>query len=88
MPYIEQKDRKEIDDAMSILLLLIDCTATAGELNYIITRILHQSFNPALNGYARYNELIGMLECAKLELYRRMVVPYEDKKILQNGDVD
>jgi hypothetical protein len=31
--------------------------------------------------------LIGMLECAKLELYRRSVANYEDEKILENGDV-
>ena len=28
-----------------------------------------------------------MLECAKLELYRRVAAPYEDEKIDQNGDV-
>ena len=37
--------------------------------------------------YARINELIGVLECAKLELYRRIAVPYEDTKIAENGDV-
>ena len=31
--------------------------------------------------------LIGVLECAKLELYRRVAAPYEDDKIDENGDV-
>jgi len=37
--------------------------------------------------YSEYNEIIGILECAKMEVYRRLVVPYEDKKIEQNTDV-
>ena len=31
--------------------------------------------------------LVGVLECAKLELYRRLAAPYEDLKIEDNGDV-
>jgi hypothetical protein len=37
--------------------------------------------------YAHLNEVIGALECAKLELYRRIAVPYEDQKITESGDV-
>jgi len=33
------------------------------------------------------NAIIGALECAKLELYRRVAAPYEDDKIAENGDV-
>ena len=33
------------------------------------------------------NAIIGALECAKLELYRRVAAPYEDDKIIENGDV-
>lgn len=35
----------------------------------------------------RVNSGIGALEAAKLEFYRRVVAPYEDKKIFDNGDV-
>ncbi len=31
--------------------------------------------------------VIGVLECAKLELYARVVRPYEDVKAMLNGDV-
>ena len=37
--------------------------------------------------YADINELIGALECAKLEFYRRKAAPYEDKKAVENGDL-
>jgi hypothetical protein len=37
--------------------------------------------------YDDYNSLIGTLECAKQELYRRKIAAYEDKKIEENGEV-
>jgi hypothetical protein len=57
-----------------------------GTLNYIITRLVHWYLGDKPN-YERYNAAIGVLECAKLELYRRKVSPYEDEKIKENGDV-
>ena len=30
---------------------------------------------------------MGVLECAKLEAYRRIAVPYEDSKVVANGDL-
>jgi len=32
-------------------------------------------------------DVLGALECAKLEFYRRLVAVYEDVKIRENGDV-
>lgn len=32
-------------------------------------------------------DAVGALECCKLEFYRRVAVPYEDRKIKSNGDV-
>jgi len=37
--------------------------------------------------YTFINDCVGALEGAKLELYRRVASPYEDKKIAENGDV-
>jgi hypothetical protein len=37
--------------------------------------------------YQTINDIVGALEGAKLEFYRRVAVPYEDKKIIENGDV-
>ena len=39
------------------------------------------------NSYATINDIIGALEGAKMEFYRRVVAPYEDEKIKENGDV-
>ena len=61
---------------------------TAGELNYSITRLVDDYL--ARKGgirYAHLNEVVGVLECAKLELYRRVAAPYEDKKLAETGEV-
>ena len=31
---------------------------------------------------------MGVLSCVGAEFYRRVIAPYEDKKIIQNGDVE
>lgn len=59
-----------------------------GELNYAIAQLIKQYWKGFERvGYAEINEVIGVLECAKLELYRRIAAPYEDHKIYENGDV-
>lgn len=60
-----------------------------GEINYCITKLLNdylKAFNTPYS-YQDLNELIGVLEAAKLEFYRKVVAPYEEVKILENGDV-
>jgi len=56
-----------------------------GTLNYIITRLCDFWLGDA--NYEKYNQVIGVLECVKQELYRRQIAPYEDKKCEENGDV-
>jgi hypothetical protein len=58
----------------------------AGELNYLVTELIKRYVGDHPN-YQRYNDVLGALEGAKLELYRRKVAPYEDVKIGLNGDV-
>ena len=84
MPYIN-KDRRvtvqAITDEGS------EFPQTAGELNYYITDALDTYLSVRGLSYTTLNEVIGVLECAKLELYRRIAAPYEDAKCAENGDV-
>lgn len=59
----------------------------AGELNYILTRILLRYIEHRGMSYQTLNDILGALEGAKLEFYRRVVEPYESTKLTQNGDV-
>lgn len=83
MPYLKPFDRVALDQNRNAAYP----AATAGELNYIITNEALRFI--VINGqsYATINAAIGALECAKLELYRRLAAPYEDTKIEENGDV-
>ena len=60
---------------------------SAGELNYLVTMLTHRFLNQTPENYQTYNDAIGALEGAKLELYRRHVAEYEDLKRTENGDV-
>ena len=84
MPYIKKELREGLDFILLPLLTVVRKTPNHGALNYIFTRIL-LSTEP--ENYEDYNALVGVLECAKLELYRRAVAPYENKKKKREGDV-
>ena len=86
MPYIKQERRVKYEDALDDLMaVFVTNGAQPGDLNYIITRILSRSY-PKLN-YVQINEVVGILECAKLEYYRVFAAPYEDEKKALNGSV-
>ena len=59
----------------------------AGELNYIISRLIKNLMDKNPVNYNFCNTIIGVLECAKQEFYNRVVTPYESVKIHENGDV-
>lgn len=82
MPYITQKARDElIGDKKT------RTPETPGELNYMFTVLVDEYLNTKGRNYTTFQEAFGALEGAKLELYRRQVVPYEDQKNYENGDV-
>lgn len=77
MPYIKDESRSwaEADPG------------TPGELNFAITSLLIGYLASSAGDYTTMNEIVGALECAKQEFYRRVMVPYENAKIEENGDV-
>ncbi len=87
MPYILMEDRPKYEESLSALIGILKeqpVDRIDGELNYIITRILKETYPPR---YHTINRAIGVMEACKLEYYRRVAAPYEDTKIQQNGDV-
>ena len=80
MPYIKPERRQALREYDYSPL-----PKTAGELNSVYTRLLDRVLgnNPS---YDDINTVIGVLECCKEELYRRVAVPYEDRKIGEHGD--
>lgn len=87
MPYIKTVDRLLFDQQIHQLVnQLGEQPNFEGNLNYIISSII-DGLCVKHKGYAHINKIIGVLECAKLEYYRRAAAKYEDQKIQENGDV-
>lgn len=84
MPYIDQMSRTRIAGG--------EPPSSPGELNYALTMLVNSYLRSAAEDagrvrYAHLNEVVGVLECAKLELYRRVASPYEDQNMRESGDV-
>lgn len=80
MPYIRKTERRALNSAG-------DKPGDPGQLNYAIT-MLCIDYHARMGGrYQQINDVLGALEGAKLEFYRRRAAPYEDTKIIENGDV-
>ncbi len=82
MPYITKARRLAIEEGHSN-------PANAGEMNFVLTMMCnaYMEADPKSPNYTKLNEIVGMLECVKLEFYRRIVADYENEKIEENGDV-
>jgi len=79
MPYIDKKRREEIWE-------LAQEPETAGELNFLITKIFNRYLGEGPN-YQRFNDVFGVLDLLGRELYERRLKEYEMFKRLTNGDV-
>ena len=84
MPYIKKENRPLFDSGLSVIF---DGLKNPGDLNYCISRLCNEFMNLHGENYTNYNACIGALECAKLELYRMHIAPYENQKIKENGDI-
>lgn len=94
MPYIKEELRNVLDNDIKALSDKIDSisytdTDFAGVLNYTITTLIS---NVLLSKFDRlrywHSPLVrGVLMDVAEEFYRRVMSPYEDKQIVNNGDV-
>ena len=82
MPYVSQEQREQ-------LAVLGTRPQTVGELNYVLTGVIRTwlSGDGHPLSYTRINEVMGVLACISQEVYRRVAVPYEERKMKENGDV-
>jgi hypothetical protein len=92
MPYIPEEDREAA----------LDMFKDAGDFAFKLTddilehlyQVQSSEFDPKHpDGWKKnlafkdFALAVGVLEATKLELWRRMIVPHENKKCTENGDV-
>ena len=85
MPYIPQERRKQFDEVgKSGHHPKLD---VPGELAYELTLKIVKYLKYHGRSFTTISDILGALEATKLEFNRRVIVPYEDDKRAQNGDV-
>lgn len=94
MPYVNAGVRGMLNTSLEVVLKQLrhlPYGMQEGAVNYVVIRAAATLIEPDARGnhprYADYSKAIGALECAKLELYRRQVAPYEETCMAKNGDV-
>ncbi len=97
MPYIEPKQRPACDRVATLISQIEIENApnrkdksevmTVGELNYLITRMVHIWCAHHGISYANLSAARAVLQDAHDEFYRVIMSRYEDKKIEENGPV-
>jgi hypothetical protein len=82
VPYIKQEERKKFD---KIVQMMHEANIVAnGDLNYLLYAYCKRHISPSYNNYKNF---IGELNQCATEIERRILAPYEDEKIIENGDV-
>lgn len=92
MPYIKQEERDQIDPKLKEMLDHMG-VLTPGQFVYMMYQICQwqTSFGGTGDlpvGWGSASRVLADLEATKLEFYRRVVAPYEDQKIQENGDCE
>jgi hypothetical protein len=89
MPYIKREEREELASFVNELkeTVINGRTMTPGTLNFLITVMVHAYVERRGTSYSTLNDVMGVLASAQAEFYRRVVAPYENKKIEENGNV-
>lgn len=82
MPYIKQEDRERLSNLIDKMTW--DKIEANGDLNYVLYTYCLRHIKPSYNNYKNY---IGELRQCATEIERRILGPYEDKKIEENGDI-
>lgn len=79
MPYIEQGVRASLVEGR--------VPSKPGELNYAISQLIKGYLAERGLSYSSINDICGVLFCLSMEFYIRIARPYEEEKLIQNGEV-
>ncbi len=81
MPYLEETVKRSLDKNLRKM-------SEPGHLTYKLYKLCLSYIDLRGKSFLVLCEVMGALLCTILELYRRIVAPYEDTKIKENGDVE
>lgn len=82
MPYIPEEKREKFDKVVNLMKELN--VVADGDLNYILYKYCLHNVEPSYNNFKNY--CAELRQCAT-EIERRLLNPYENKKMIENGDI-
>ena len=90
MPYIAKKNRPPIDRHLDRLIEVLKNSTDSGkrrngEVVYAVYKILKYVYGQG--HFEEKSNALKVLDSAGKEYYHRIMAPYEDKKIVENGEV-
>lgn len=84
MPYIKDERRELFDDLIRKIKNRIN---DKGDLNYVISELTAQLILETGISYTNISNWIDGVHGAERELTRQLLNPYEDQKIMENGQL-
>jgi len=96
MPYLNEAHKAEIErvlelDRIAEYIATKNTNDFAGAINYLNFVIIKKRTKVeggACRRYFQFAMWVGTMICCVLEVYRRLIGPYEDEAIEKNGDVE
>jgi len=82
MPYVKQIERSGLDEVVNVMD--VQGIAADGDLNYVLYSYCKRHISLSYNDIKNY---CGELRQCATEIERRILTPYEDEKIEENGDI-
>ncbi len=82
MPYISPEKRPDMNKVVEVMKVV--GVKADGDLNYILFKYCKEAVPSSYNSIKNF---LGELDECRAEIRRRLLAPYEDMKIEQNGDV-
>lgn len=90
MPYIKEERRPYLEtntlELASLLKNMGIGTPENGDVVYVLYLLMKELYSHG--NFDTKSDALKVLECAKMEYYRRIMASYEDEKIIENGDVE
>jgi hypothetical protein len=90
MPYIKKEERVQYENSINEILVHLESLEendVKGHLNYIIFTIIKRYLTKKGLRYFRINDILGVLECCKLEVYLTIAGNYESQAEEKNGPI-
>jgi hypothetical protein len=88
MPYVKEEIKQSLEPELKNLIDKLTPLLSSGIIVYVLYKIVKEVYGHSELGFDLMSEGNKVLDDASREYYRKVMAPYEDGKIEQNGNVE